>query len=259
MMSEEGQKHASTETLEQRILLALQHSEMLQKQTALEKNLVLRAKIELERLYIEHQMPNGWMTHACVLKRAADAVIAEQKKANLPDGMPRDGLVFVDLDIVYLYLIGAAVENLLKGIYVARCPRLIKLEKESIYEGKGRNKRYKGDGYKLNPNLVTHKLTALAKNSGVELTGDECNLLKTLEKFIDWAGRYRIPKDSLTFVDVQLSMHFEPDGESKPLRESFIEKFSTSTNNLYNKCRDILREDAKLWKLAAPSLSTRPI
>jgi hypothetical protein len=247
MMSEEGQKHASTETLEQRILLALQHSEMLQKQTALEKNLVLRAKIELERLYIEHQMPNGWMTHACVLKRAADAVIAEQKKANLPDGVPRDGLVFVDLDIVYLYLIGAAVENLLKGIYVARCPELIKLKKESIYEGKGKKKRFKGDGYKLNSNLGTHKLTALAKSSGVNLSSEERTLLKIFEKFIDWAGRYRIPKDSLTYVDVQFSMHFEPDGESKPLRQSYIETYSTDANTLYDKCRDVLSKDAKLW------------
>lgn len=252
MMSEEEHKHRSNKTLEQRISPAHLHREALQKRAALEENLVLRAKIELERLYIGYQMPYGWMVHADVLKRAADAVIAEYKK--LLNGTTLTGFYFIDLDSVYLYLIGAAVENLLKGIFVARYPELIQLEKESINEGRGRKKRYKGEGYKLNPKLGTHKLTSIAKSSGVDLTADECNLLRVFEKFIDWAGRYKIPKDSLKYVDAQFSTYYEPDGEWRPLWQGSIETFSTSANDLYSKCRDILRKDAELWNLSDPSL-----
>jgi hypothetical protein len=252
MMSEEGQKHTSAKTLEQGIMSARILREALQKQAALEEDQVQRTKIELERLYVGYQMPHGWMVHADVLKRAADAVIAEYRK--LLNGTPLTGFYFIDLDSVYLYLMGAAVENVLKGIFVARHPKLIQLVKESIYEGKGRKKQYKGEGYKLNPKLGTHKLTSLAKSSGIDLTSDECNLLGLFEKFIEWAGRYKIPKDSLKYVDAQFSTYYEPDGESRALWQGSIETFSTSANNLYEKCREILSEEGELWKLSDPAL-----
>jgi hypothetical protein len=79
-------------------------------------------------------------------------------------------------------------------------------------------------------------------------------LLELFEKFIDWAGRYKIPKDSLKYVEAQLSTYYEPDGKWMALWHGDVDSFSTRANNLYDKCRVILSEDAKLWKITDPSL-----
>jgi hypothetical protein len=70
-------------------------------------------------------------------------------------------------------LYGYALENLLKGIWIAKDPSLI-------------------SGGKLNRKLASHDLAGLAKQAGFALHVQEEPVAKALSKLAVWAGRYPV-------------------------------------------------------------------
>ncbi|MDF7809646.1 hypothetical protein P4E94_19565 [Pontiellaceae bacterium B12219] len=93
---------------------------------------------------------------------------------------PEEMKIFNDFYLydVGFFLMGLAVENLLKAIWSGKHHAKIK----------GINNIRKDlDG------LAEHDLSALAKNAGVDLTAEETELLTALKDLILWAGRYPTP------------------------------------------------------------------
>jgi hypothetical protein len=229
----------SSKKVEQKILQIEQHLKILDQERS-DKNLgdAEREKRGLERMYLLWQEPYAWRNHAHTLKRAADAVLEQYVKE-----FPWHVITFLDMDSVCVYLTGMAIENLLKGIYVARHPELIKLQKEQVDE--------REVGYKLHDDLRLHNLTALAKklkkHNKIEFTADELGLMALFERFITWAGRYRIPLDSITFIDAQFSTYYLPDGAWRPIGQGDVTTFSANFNKLYSKLDGILKNDVEDW------------
>ncbi|MEK6225581.1 MAG: hypothetical protein AABM40_04715 [Chloroflexota bacterium] len=80
-------------------------------------------------------------------------------------------------------LLGIAFENLIKGIVVAREPTLIK------------------DGTPTG-RLITHQIADLARAEGLLASDDEYRLLKILEQYVLWLGRYPMPREKESYQDL---------------------------------------------------------
>jgi hypothetical protein len=186
----------------------------------------------LEYEYVHLLTPVGWGAYAKMLKVAADAVLAEFEK-HFEDSQY---LPLADIDSVYIYLIGMTIENLLKGIYLARNP--IMLNKNHIENKKG--------GYKLPEQLGTHALGYFARNSDVDFSQDESELIELLEYFVKRLGKYLIPKTSDEYIEAEARFKFGlmPDSQHSPLN---LKKFSKDVNKLYSKCQAIIWDDIYLW------------
>ena len=138
--------------------------------------------------------PLGWQLSARQLKRAADIVRAvsdnaaeEQVKRILQevaDGTLRDGsramseqevALMLDSSLigVYLMLIGLAIENLAKGVLVARDPDCINVKGEFKHKG--------------------HNLLALIESCKICISPGERDMLRNLTEHTMWRGRYMIP------------------------------------------------------------------
>ncbi len=225
--------------VDQKILRVEQRLKTLAKAQANKSlDLANREKLGLERTYIMHQEPYAWQSHADELKRAADAVVERYERDELPV------ITYLYMDSVYVYLMGMAIENLLKGILVAKRPELIKLEKEPVEN--------KGLGYKLHDDLRWHNLTALAKQLKkryhIDFTDDELEMIALFERFVTWAGRYKIPLDSFTFVDAQFSTYYFRDGEAKPIGQGSVRTFAANFGKLYSKLDSILEKQVQYWR-----------
>jgi hypothetical protein len=225
--------------LDQKILRVEQHLKTLAEAAANNSlDLANREKLLLERTYIMLQEPYAWQFHAEELKGAADAVVERYERDELPV------MTFRYMDSVYVYLMGMAIENLLKGIHVAKRPELIKLKKEPV--------KNKWLGYKLHDDLHWHNLTALAKQLKkryhIDFTDDELEMIALFERFVTWAGRYQVPLDSITFVDAQFSTYYFPDGEGKPLAQGSVKTFAASFSLLYTKLDGVLGQEVKYWR-----------
>jgi hypothetical protein len=76
---------------------------------------------------------------------------------------------------------GLAVENLIKGIWIAKDPTLV-------------------EGGKLANRLLDHDLPRLAAKAGVEVNSEERTLLARLTPFVRWIGRYLTPAAEDSFA-----------------------------------------------------------
>ena len=119
------------------------------------------------------EWPLSWLVSAESLERSTEILWEQDKRdvealegASVGDPTP----AFVTR--VAMLLAALTIENLLKGICVAREP--------------ARNQ--KGEFQ-----IKTHKLLDLADRADVELRKEENDLLESLEAFIEWAGRYPRP------------------------------------------------------------------
>jgi hypothetical protein len=144
----------------------------------------------LEQAEAKAQNPGGWLAIAEALKRSADLLLAESdqewirltaawKKSEWPDLAETLADVHAApfLWPVYLQLAGLALENLARGIAVARDPSLV------APDSKGRLVRKWG-----------HINAALFSKLGIELNAEEAALVERLGVYVEWAGRYTVPR-----------------------------------------------------------------
>jgi len=98
---------------------------------------------------------------------------------------------------MYMMLAGLALENLLKGIQIARDPRLV-LPSPSKRTAL------------LASTLTRHLDLNLVRDAGVRLSPEEADLVERLSVFVVWGGRYPVPKDALAMKSVPA-----PDGSTR--------------------------------------------
>jgi hypothetical protein len=114
--------------------------------------------------------PRPWLVSAYRLKRSAEKIFCWKYKndRNSPEG---------DL-YVHELLLGLSFENLLKGIVAAQ-------------------RGSAGSDGKMDNDLTTHdmgKLVKLIDSTKVSISDSEKKVLIDLKSYVDWAGRYPIPK-----------------------------------------------------------------
>ena len=115
------------------------------------------------------ESPVPWMSTAEALMQAARKL--DWKDIDITDQL--HGQFWV-----YRFLVGLAIENLLKGVLVTHGCNVSN-----------------NDRNRISKKFATHKLAKLAKDSHAEqldLTPSEFKVLEDIEPFIVWAGRYPI-------------------------------------------------------------------
>ncbi|MDB5815978.1 MAG: hypothetical protein JWM03_889 [Rhodocyclales bacterium] len=126
----------------------------------------------------EQESPGSWLLQALSLRAAADRI--DEKSSPVRDEP------LVSFLAEYHLLLGLAFENLLKG-YIA----LVRLES--------------GLTTSLPKDCYVHRLETLAVRSEcstLQLTAEEIGTLARLSPYIEWAGRYPLPKRSSDMITV---------------------------------------------------------
>jgi hypothetical protein len=120
--------------------------------------------------------PSSWGYSAEALMRAARGLLPtmEADRRSLDDPTVVTGFEAPVVPI-YMLLVGLAIENLAKGIYVARHPTACSSDN-------------------LPGELATHKAIELLESLDMSLSQAEVSLLERIETFVLWAGRYPIPR-----------------------------------------------------------------
>lgn len=137
--------------------------------------------------------PRAWQASADSLLRAARAMIPLMERDTSVASDPAAVSFDPPVAPVYMLLVGLAVENLAKGVQVARMQAAL-------------------SGDKLAKDLKTHSLFDLLKDVGLELDEYDAYLVERLEVFVAWAGRYPIPTRLEGFLP-----RTHPSGGSGPL------------------------------------------
>lgn len=83
---------------------------------------------------------------------------------------------------VYMMLAGQAVENLVKGLYVAMHPEVV-----------GSLEQVVNDKHVLNPPANGHNTSKLLRQLDIELSETESNIAHRLSLAVQWHGRYPVP------------------------------------------------------------------
>lgn len=116
--------------------------------------------------------PWSWLYEASLLRKAADTALLQVKTDENADRVEKGWI-----DPVYKYLVGITIENLLKGIIIADHPALIsEAEMDNNFAKHNVWTRHAGKLTRIKPLL----------------TRDEKNLLRLLEHYVMWMGRYPI-------------------------------------------------------------------
>ncbi len=127
---------------------------------------------------------------------------------------------------VYMMLMGMAIENMVKGITVAR-----KLKANpQISE----NASLKSLG------IRGHTAPDLIKALGIELTDIEHSLLKDANEHLVWSGRYAAPADEGKEILPKTIMDLDP-------AEIEEYKIFDTINALYNRLKDIFDLETEQW------------
>jgi hypothetical protein len=119
-----------------------------------------------------------WIHSAENLKTAANVILRSFRRAlKLVD--PSSDRPKIDFGIglfpEYLWLAGLALENLMKGLCIARNPALV------------------GGGQIENWGKAGHDLNALARKADLTLSDQEKEILGRLAEYVRWAGKYPLP------------------------------------------------------------------
>jgi len=138
--------------------------------------------------------PSSWLYSAEALMRAARGLLPtmEADKRRLVDPTPATGFE-APVTPIYILLVGLAIENLVKGIYVARNPTACSSDN-------------------LPSELTKHKTIEFFERLDLSFSQAEGHLLERIETFVLWAGRYPIPRK----LDDLLPRN-HPEGGSGPL------------------------------------------
>jgi hypothetical protein len=204
--------------------------------------------------------PAAWLASAESLWRAASAVRREweedmrrlreagfRREAAGPAGW----LAFLNdtqlrpmVGQVFMLLAGLAVENLLKGLAVARKPELV--------QPRSNNPRrlfdWAGSG---------HVSRRLAQEAGVDLTDAEARVVDRLEVFTRWGGRYPVPLDALEIAprEGETSAPASWSSDDFPILESLYERLKVGLHHAaVDRAEQSAREDADRRAARRPQL-----
>lgn len=143
------------------------------------------------------QRPGAWLSSAEQLRDAAEALLEHELPKEIPyfkarDEAEQEALAEANSDgkdagsaeiraeppnyppaqLLYAY----AIENVLKGLIIAKQPKFI-------------------DEQKLNRTVTSHDLIHLAAKAGFTIHVQEKPVLEALSKLLSWAGRYPVALD----------------------------------------------------------------
>jgi hypothetical protein len=185
--------------------------------------------------------PTAWLASAESLWRAVSAVRRDWKEdmRNLREAGflrkaigPGGWLAFLNetqlrpmVGQVFMLLAGLAIENLLKGLAVARKPELVQPRENNprrLFD-------WAGSG---------HVSRRLAQEAGVDLTEDEARVVDRLEVFTTWGGRYPVPLDALKAAP--------PEGETRPPASWSSDDFPI-LEGLYERLKADLHDATVAW------------
>ncbi|MFZ5761084.1 MAG: hypothetical protein ACOY32_15830 [Thermodesulfobacteriota bacterium] len=123
---------------------------------------------------------------------------------------------------VYLFLMGLAFENALKGLLISRDPSLVEDSKLSEKISKGS----KG-----------HYLLDLFDKAEIRLSSEEQEFINRLSDSVIWAGRYPAPKHEKDWVPTSLLQggHIQP-GTYMPSDEA-------TAQTIWRRTEEVLRKD----------------
>jgi hypothetical protein len=155
---------------------------------------------ESERLYYSlGSDPLHWLEKAQGLKYGAE--VLKHKLVVSMEVAPADRRIeTLGLVMSSMLLLGLAMENLIKGVYVAKNPNLVARERIDL---------------SLWAEDSGHGIASFAKTL-TPLEHDEEELLRRLQEHVVWAGRYPIPTKSTRFHN---SLH--PDNLRRLNTEDF--------------------------------------
>jgi hypothetical protein len=124
-----------------------------------------------------------WLAQAKQLKMAADAILPALREAfTIPPALPGAQDKRFAFFHSYMLLIGLAFENLIKGILIGRDTTLVNRNRiESGILSRG-----------------GHGITDGVKQI-LDLNSNESQLLKHVEEYLFWAGRYPLPLKSTIY------------------------------------------------------------
>jgi hypothetical protein len=136
------------------------------------------------------QSPGAWLATAEKLAEAAETIAANQAKlkqgyqdacevAAKESEASESGVAEIrHVEPNYLpagLLYGFAIENALKGLIIANQPDILSASR-------------------IDPQIASHDLIALATSAGLTLSDDERKVLGLMSIIVEWAGRYPVAK-----------------------------------------------------------------
>lgn len=173
--------------------------------------------------------PMVWGYQADNLKRAAEAVYAIVERDYAADPPVVEHL---RSDPVYKYLVGMAIENLLKGIMIYDNPSLVTQNKiDNAIDGHDMWTLHTGKGCKKKDGRC--RLEALES----ELIPDEQEFVKLLEPYVVWMGRYGIATTRSKY-ESNLEAHTH-GGEDTKKQKLKIEEFDKMFHTVYEKISSV--------------------
>lgn len=145
----------------------------------------------IDDIYTKSKNPRAWLEQAEYLNAAGNSVIESYqnafKKVQKEQNTDKQFVLLRSPDMWMIMtgamLYGFALENLLKGMWVAANSNAVTLS----------NNKISTLWYKKR---IGHKLTDLALEQGLRLTDEEIKVLSLLTKLTTWGGRYPAPKDA---------------------------------------------------------------
>jgi hypothetical protein len=122
----------------------------------------------------------AWLEQAEFLRMSA-ALVWERFREILYISQVRPGIREQKLAFTrsFMLLMGMSFENLIKGVHIAKTPNLSIEDRIKIWNS------YRGG----------HGISGLI-NLATSTSAQEKNLLRRLEEYVIWAGRYPIPRDT---------------------------------------------------------------
>jgi hypothetical protein len=152
---------------------------------------------------LKHELPNEipyFKAHADAEQEALAEAYSEGKDAGIAEikAVPPN---YPPAQLLYAY----AIENVLKGLVIAKTPRLVE-ERE------------------LNGALKSHNLTKLAEMAGFTVHAQERPILKALSQLSVWAGRYPVARSRREHVGTPNADELLDYGSAHPVMRGFFER-----------------------------------
>ena len=143
-----------------------------------------------EQFNLRAESPSVWVLSARRLKRGGDIIcdayeidLRAMERGSSP--LELDNLETVG---VATLLYGLSIENLIKAIIIHKDPNSIK---------NGKLREWPGTG---------HNLINLAKEAGIVFNKEQFDFLNRLVAFVEWAGKYPVPKNATKISLKQLGI-----------------------------------------------------